>query len=53
MTEGGDIAYRVFHKVGSEVVDLIPSGKVESDLLMEKGQIICEDVGKCELYSTL
>lgn len=46
MTEGGDIAFRVFFK-GEAVVDLVPLERVQSDLFMEEGQLVCEHPGKC------
>lgn len=48
MTEGGDLAYRVFYKSYEGVIeDLVPLDRVESHLVMEDGLIICELPGKC------
>ena len=54
MTVGYDIAFRVYYKnsTGAEV-ELIPSNKVESHLMMEEGEIICDTIGKCKLFYTL
>ena len=52
MTEGGEIAYRVFRKTASlsEIEELIPSNKVESHLMFEENEIICDSPGKCLLF---
>jgi len=52
MTEGGEIAYRVFRKTASlsEIEELIPSNKVESHLMFEENEIICDSPGKCVLF---
>ena len=49
MTEGGDLAYRVYRKdpetgTGEQI---IPHSRVESNLYMEEGEIICDTIGKC------
>ncbi len=50
MTEGGDLAYRVYRKNAEEgTVDLVPHGRVESNLYIEEGQILCESTGKCKI----
>ena len=50
MTEGGDLAYRVFYKSATgEIEDLVPLYRVESHLLMEDGMAICELPGKCTI----
>jgi hypothetical protein len=48
MTEGGDLAYRVFYKSKEGIIeDLVPLDRVESHLLMEDGVLVCELTGKC------
>lgn len=48
MTEGGDIGFRVYYKDPQEgVVDFIPLDRIESHLVTEEGEIICEKAGKC------
>jgi len=49
MTEGGEIAYRVFRKSLPEI-ELIPSNKVESHLMFEENEIICDSPGNCVLF---
>ncbi|XP_046633862.1 SEC14-like protein 2 [Daphnia pulicaria] len=47
MTEGGDIGFRVYYKSDEEgIVDLVPLSRIESHLITEEGQYICEDPGK-------
>ncbi|XP_046633841.1 SEC14-like protein 2 isoform X2 [Daphnia pulicaria] len=47
MTEGGDIGFRVYYKSDEEgIVDLVPLSRIESHLVTEEGQYICEDPGK-------
>lgn len=49
MTEGGDIGFRIYYKDPNDVtVDLIPLSRVESQLVMEEGEIVCVYVGKCK-----
>ena len=51
MTEGGDIGFRVYHKSAEEgIVDLVPLSRIESHLVMEEGEFICEDPGKCKYF---
>lgn len=48
MTEGGDIGFRVYYKDPQDgVVDFIPLDRIESHLVTEEGEIICEKSGKC------
>ena len=53
LTEGGDIAFRVYFKGQSKfsasivTVELIPLDRVQSDLITEEGQITCDQPGKC------
>lgn len=50
MTEGGDIAYRVYWKSSDgDVFDLVPFDRVDSHLIMEEGHLNCEQTGKCKL----
>ena len=61
MTEGGDIGFRVYHvstasqnsSSKEEIVELVPVSRIESHLVMEEGEIICDYVGKCELSFVL
>lgn len=49
MTEGGDIAYRVYHKTAqNEIVELVPHSRVDSNLFNEEGELECENAGKCK-----
>jgi hypothetical protein len=54
MTEGGDIAFRVFykHEKTGLVDNLFKSERVDSHLLMEEGVIVCELAGKCKQILT-
>lgn len=57
MTEGGDIGFRIYHIASSsnneEVVEVVPVSRIESHLVMEEGEIVCDYIGKCEaLYYT-
>ncbi|KAI9561273.1 hypothetical protein GHT06_012229 [Daphnia sinensis] len=45
MTEGGDIGFRVYSKDSKGHNDLIPPCRVDSHLVMEEGQIICNQPG--------
>ncbi len=49
MTEGGDLAYRVYKKdLETKTSELIiPHSRVESNLYMEEGEIVCDTIGKC------
>lgn len=50
MTEGGDIGFRLYFKdPNGDIVDLIPLSRVDSHLVMEYGEITCDQSGKCEL----
>lgn len=61
MTEGGDIGFRVYHvstaiqnnSSNEEIVELVPVSRIESHLVMEEGEIVCDYVGKCELIYVL
>ncbi|KAK4004693.1 hypothetical protein OUZ56_006421 [Daphnia magna] len=47
MTEGGDISYRVYTKNNkNNSDDLVPHCRVDSHLVMEEGQISCDQPGK-------
>lgn len=48
MTEGGDIGFRVYYKDSEGTIDLIPTARLGSHLVMEEGEILCESAGKCE-----
>lgn len=51
MTEGGDIAYRVYWKSSDgDIFDLVPFDRVDSHLIMEEGHLNCEQTGKCKIY---
>ncbi|XP_057372737.1 SEC14-like protein 2 [Daphnia carinata] len=45
MTEGGDIGFRVYSKDSKGRNDLIPPCRVDSHLVMEEGQVICNQPG--------
>lgn len=48
MSEGGDLAYRIFYKTQTGTMeDLVPLDRVDSHLRFEEGQITCENTGKC------
>ena len=48
LSEGGDLSYYIYYKSeNGEIVDLVPSDRVDSHLIMEIGQITCENTGKC------
>lgn len=52
MTEGGDIGFRVYHIANSinskeEIVEMVPISRIESHLVMEEGELVCEYIGKC------
>lgn len=49
MTEGGDIAFRVYSKDVKGDGDLVPLCRVDSHLTMEEGQVTCDQPGKCKL----
>ena len=52
MTEGGDIGFRIYHITNSsskeEIVEMVPVSRIESHLVMEEGELVCECAGKCE-----
>ena len=48
MTEGGDIGFRIYYKDSQGSIDLIPLARLDSHLVMEEGDILCESAGKCE-----
>lgn len=52
MTEGGDIGFRVYHQADdtSQVIELVPVSRIESHLVMEEGEVVCDCVGKCNFY---
>lgn len=52
MSEGGDIGFCVSFKNSETVVDLLPRDRVDSHLIMEEGQIICDQIGKCNQIFT-
>ena len=48
MTEGGDIGFRVYYKDSEGVVeDLVSLSRIESHLVIEEGEIVCNRTGKC------
>ena len=53
MTEGGDIAYRIYRQcpLEDEVVELLPLHRVDSHLMMEEGEIVCDIIGQCIKHS--
>lgn len=49
MTEGGDIEFRIYHVTISEkeeIIEVVPVSRIESHLVMEEGEIICDYTGK-------
>ena len=50
MSEGGDLAYRIYYKssIDEANVDLVPLDRVDSHLRYEEGQVTCENAGKCK-----
>jgi hypothetical protein len=46
MTDGGDIAFRIYNK-NSE--DIVPMNRVDSHIIMEEGQVTCDEPGQCKL----
>ena len=54
MSEGGDIGFHIYYKDPKEgEVDLIPLHRVESHLVMEEGEISCENLGDCKRVFTV
>ena len=51
LTEGGDIAFRIYRKRAEEKTDVLPKERVESHLIMEEGDLFCDQPGTC-MYST-
>ena len=55
MTEGGDIGFRIYHITNSsskeEIVEMVPVSRIESHLVMEEGELVCECAGKCECWN--
>lgn len=51
MTEGGDIGFKVYHvpENSKDVIELVPISRIESHLVMEEGEIICDYIGKCKI----
>lgn len=50
ITEGGDIGFRVYYKHPKEgTVDLVPHERVQSQMLAEEGQLVCEKEGNCKI----
>ena len=48
MTGGGDIGFRVYYKDSEGVVeDLVSLSRIESHLVIEEGEIVCNRTGKC------
>ncbi len=48
MTEGGDIGFRVYYKDSEGVAeDLVPFARIESHLVIEEGEFVCNRAGKC------
>ena len=52
MSEGGDIGFCVSFKNTETGVDLLPRDRVDCHLIMEEGQIICDQIGKCNQIFT-
>ena len=48
MTVGYDIAFRIYKNSAGTEIELVPSNKTESHLMMEEGEIICETTGNCK-----
>lgn len=50
MTEGGDIGFRItlIDAINKEGIEMVPLSRIESHLVMEEGEIICDTVGKCK-----
>lgn len=55
MTQGGDINFRLYHKNQSnkDIVVVLPLDRVDSHLLMEEGQITCQNTGKCNSFTII
>ena len=54
ISENGDIAYRICRKIkdnkGAALNELlVPLERVESHMFLEKGQIICDVAGSCNV----
>lgn len=53
MTEDRDIMFHVFYRdENGKKVDVVPKEKVESNLIMEEGEIICFSPRICEYHFT-
>lgn len=50
MTEGGDVKFRIYDKDSKGSDDLIPHCRVDSHLIMEEGQITCDQPGNCKPF---
>jgi hypothetical protein len=48
MTEGGDIKFGLSIKHAKITNDLVALSHVDSHLIMEEGEIVCEQPGKCK-----
>jgi hypothetical protein len=48
MSDGGDIAFRIYSKKNSG--EIVPMNRVDSHILMEEGQVTCDEPGQCKLY---
>ena len=53
MSEGGDIGFKVYRLITSnnpkeDVVEVVPLSRIESHLVMEEGEIVCDGIGICE-----
>ena len=54
MSEGSDIAYRVFHKCPTKgETDLVPLQRVDSHRLMQIYETTCKSLGECKLNALL
>ena len=50
LSEGGDVGFGISRISSNEIVELVPHGRVDSHLLIEEGQIVCDCIGKCKNY---
>jgi hypothetical protein len=48
MTDGGDIGFRILNKNAEEIV---PLNRVDSHIIMEEGQVTCNEPGQCKLFN--
>ena len=47
LSENGDVAFAIYHMDGEKMIPIVPQQRIDSHTSTEKGEIHCQETGKC------